>query len=306
MNIYKIVDYIIVGCQVIIAPIRNQWFYWMLLCMIFSKGRYRSFSSIILILNWAFRSLGDVIDQYPSFYKLNGSDIKKINSWKLYDRHIVSLNYLAEIISDWYPVCTISNIIIDPLYFKIAASTCLFYNVTKLLPIVHFQFNFDTCDQYDIETECLKSSFWILWALLQFIIEIGTLLYYFTCLVILDKEKSSYYKKAVKGQTVLQNFKLYSRYRIRILCIISIILSFTVIPTGFLIKKNFPFHLESLRNILKYFSYLIMYFDRIFYFNFGDDSTNFGSNEENSTNVKKNKKLKKKKKKKIENYNKVF
>ncbi|ORX80445.1 hypothetical protein BCR32DRAFT_293843 [Anaeromyces robustus] len=292
INIYKIVDCIIVGCQIIITPIHNHWFYWMLLCLIFSKGRYRSFSTVILILNWAFRSLADVIDQYPSFYKINNIDsLKKINYWKLYDRHIVSLNYLAEIISDWYPVCTISNIIIDPLYFKIAASTCLFYNITKLLPIVHFQFNYDTCDQYNTKTECLKYPFWIFWTELQFFIEIGTLLYYLTCLVILDKEKSAYYKKAIKNQSVLQNFKLYSRYRIQILCMISVILSFTVIPTGLLIKNIVPFHLESLRNLLKTFSYLIMYFDRILFYNFGDDSTNFGSNEESYINVKKNKKL---------------
>jgi len=94
-------NYLIVICQIINVPVHEPFFYWMILCLIFAKGNFRTIPGIIVVLHWALYSIATMIDQIRYFYIAANKTIDRENQWKKYDTLIILLNYLSEIAGDW-------------------------------------------------------------------------------------------------------------------------------------------------------------------------------------------------------------
>jgi len=100
-SIYEFNNYIIVTGQVLTAPVHNCWFYWMILCLIFAKGNYRSIPCLIISLHWFLRSLSNIVDQLPYYSLIGDNQITREMSWKKIDSFVITFNYMAEIVGDW-------------------------------------------------------------------------------------------------------------------------------------------------------------------------------------------------------------
>ncbi|KAL6616923.1 hypothetical protein LY90DRAFT_663883 [Neocallimastix californiae] len=287
-------NYLIVICQIINVPVHEPFFYWMILCLIFAKGNFRTIPGIIVVLHWALYSIATMIDQIRYFYIAANKTIDRENQWKKYDTLIILLNYLSEIAGDWYPVYVIYKYVPRNFLKKLSSSFCLFYNITKLLPVVHFYYNYDNCNTfitYKVVQKCLHTDFWVTWSNLQCIISIGTFIYYLLLLVILNKATYPVSRNILNYQSIIKKFRNYSPYRIKILCLIAILSSVSVIPLPFHARNRITFNFELLRTLLKNISYYIIYFDRILLENFGDPRDSMSNSQKNQNiyrNLKEN------------------
>jgi len=128
--VYKIMNYIIVTCQILNVPVHNPLFYWTILCIIFAKGNYHTVPEFIIIMHWVLYSLGGMIDQIHYYYFAAEKLLDREDQWKKYDTLVILLSYLSEIVGDWYVF-----FIYIYLYFKIM-NFYLYFNILILIIII--------------------------------------------------------------------------------------------------------------------------------------------------------------------------
>jgi len=246
------------------------------ICIVISKGRYRFVPMLIIFFHWAFYSLSKVLEQYSSWYGLkHNNELTRENRWKSYDFYIISFNYLSQMVGDWYPVYKIYSIVPDTKYTVIQSMLCLLFNLSKALPIVHFKLNYDNCYnpmEMNNETKCFETDFWKKWSVLQLIISVVSIVYYFLCWFSINKETFSNYESEGRYFNLIKKFRVYSKYRVRLQSKFAIFAAIMVIPTFLESKGIIHFDLEQIRDLLCRLSYYMIYFDIILLSDFNGET----------------------------------
>eukprot|EP00833_Pecoramyces_ruminatium_P018051 jgi/Orpsp1_1/1192083/evm.model.d7180000090482.1 len=262
--------------------IRNAYFPWVCLILLFNINKWKRPAMLVLIGHWLLKSTGDLLRNtmelrekdpnltWPGSYKNFYISIGLANVFQL----------AGELIGDWYPLMRVKAIDNNKGgKLKLVYVTCALYNLTKVFGMYcHFiAYPIDLRKVDDegkpvIDFARIKINWWGMIALMQifsFIYDCSVIFAMKSCL----SSKLKLYKSNSKN-TFLNKFKQISEYRIFAsmilsLCFLPIIISYVIILMFIYTKteninelvENVP--IDQLRKAVFSFNFTLMYVDQI-------------------------------------------
>jgi len=263
------------------AFIMSSYFPWVCLILIINGRNWKKPVILILIGNWFFRGIGDILmasmdvrphepDTYWPFSRIN---------WYVGYTFAHVFWFLGEIIGDWYPLMRTKIVTNNKKKMIWVYITCIFYNFTKVLAMfcgfINFPINLKVTDEKAVTTDDINEyniAWWSIIALMHF----ASCLYDLSIIITLNSSLPKSITKIDNYRKIgfLEKFKKISEFRI----IFSMLASLIFLPfvTTFVIFLILDFRsenskyiqksdaeIEQLRIAVLNFNYALMYMDQI-------------------------------------------
>ncbi|ORX47604.1 hypothetical protein BCR36DRAFT_355631 [Piromyces finnis] len=285
--------------------IRNDYFPWVCLILLFNRKNWKRPITIILIVHWFLRSIGDSLNNLlplrpwvPNTYWPYTNE-----NWFICCA-LANVFWLSgEIVGDWYALLRTKAVTNNNKKVRLVYVTVIIYNLVKCLNMYcnFMDLPFDLRLQ-DEEGNLVKdiARFKIHWWSIVSIMQVASFLYDLSVIFALKKclfNKLEQYQ-GFSGNTFLNKFKQVSEFRI----IISMIASIAFLPfVGlFLYYVIHEYHSDSavsyipsdetvdyLRRVVLNFNYTLMYIDQILLKSISESKSqpkvSYGANSSNNS-----------------------
>eukprot|EP00833_Pecoramyces_ruminatium_P011732 jgi/Orpsp1_1/1185764/evm.model.c7180000095126.1 len=272
--------------NIIINPyIQSYFFPWVCLILLLNRKNWKRKVIFILVGHWFLRSTGTVF--------INIMDVRKKepnmnwpyskSNW-LISNSIASLFWLTgEILGDLYPLLRIKAVTNNHRKIRIVYVTCILYNITKVIGIIH-QFSPIDLRILDENRNKVKDieNFRIKWWEIVFFMQLASCLYDLSVIYSLKNclfNKLKEYKNnnmnnnTHSGNSFMNKFKQISEFRI----ILSMVITLLFIPILFIfvviLNQNYNMNdikyinlnssIEQFRQVVLSFNFTFMYIDQI-------------------------------------------
>jgi len=267
--------------NIINSFIMSSYFPWVCLILIINGRNWKKPINLILIGNWFFRAIGDILKATMDLRPHEPNTFWPFSHKNWYIGFVLAhvFWFLGEIIGDWYPLLRTKIVTNDKKKMMWVYITCIFYNFVKVLAmfcgLINFPIDLKITDEKAVTTEDLiqyNIAWWSTIALMQ----LASCLYDLSIINALNSFLSDTIKNfKVKGSyTFLEKFKQISEFRIIFSMLASIV--FFPIVTVFVVflildynDVNSRYHqksdaeIEQMRIAVLNFNYALMYMDQV-------------------------------------------
>jgi len=267
--------------NIINSFIKSSYFPWVCLILIINGRNWKKPINLILIGNWFFRAIGDILKATMELRSHDPNTFWPFSHKNWYIGFVLAhvFWFLGEIIGDWYPLLRTKIVTNNKKKMIWVYITCIFYNFVKVLAmfcgLINYPIDLKITDEKAVTTEDLiqyNIAWWSTIALMQ----LSSCLYDFSIINALHSYLSDTIKdfKAKGTNIFLEKFKQISEFRIIFSMLASII--FFPIVTIFVVfliidyrDENSRYHqksdaeIEQMRIAVLNFNYALMYMDQV-------------------------------------------
>eukprot|EP00833_Pecoramyces_ruminatium_P018178 jgi/Orpsp1_1/1192210/evm.model.d7180000091410.1 len=293
--------------------IKNIFFPWVCLILLFNMKNWKRPVLLILIGHWFLRSTGDLLRNTLELRtkEPNLNWPGSLKNWYI-SNALANVFWLSgEIIGDWYPLIRLKAITNNSKKIRFIYVTCIIYNIAKIIGMSSYFYGYPIDLRQKDEDgnpidDIIKARFrW--WSSVT-IIQIASFIYDISIIISMKTilfNKIQTYKNIGKNTFIIK-FKQISEYRIIISMIASLcFLPFVIIFVICLViqlkqsnKRNINMEtpIEQLRQVVLNFNYTMMYIDQILLRNviernqnqkkYGNNGLVFGNKRKSTNSLK--------------------
>jgi len=268
--------------NILSAPFVNFFFPWFLIILVVNKNNWGKPIIYILIFNYVFRVIGDIISQVskslPSNPENNGAAIPVDKTQYLLSTVLpLSFWIIGECIGDWYSAVRTGELINSKSKYLFVKLSCLFFNLSKMAYVECFWYynqNMSFRADTNVEDNQLIIENYQRWWILIIIISVFGFLNSLSIIIALKStvsNKIKLLKSSGNSVKFMNKFRQIPEYRIIFImylnCIVYVILiPYICIEYANAIKNDLFFenhNVNLIREFITNFNHTMMYVDQL-------------------------------------------